>query len=372
LTPAPTAAPTETPIPETAVERISLTAVVENAFERPLYVTHAGDNRLFVVEQPGRIRIVANGELLPEPFLDISERVGSTQLEQGLLGLAFHPDYANTGSFFLNYTDQAGNTQIARFEVSSQNSDRAEPNSETILLSLNQPYPNHNGGQMAFGPDGYLYIGLGDGGSANDPLGSGQDANTLLGSILRLDVDGIDGQAGIPRDNPFVNDTTKRDEIWAWGLRNPWRFSFDRVTGELFIADVGQNLWEEINVQARGSRGGENYGWNIMEGSRCFNAELCNEVGLQVPVFEYSHQEGCSVTGGYVYRGSEYLDLYGNYFFGDFCQGTIWRLFREDDGTWSPAVVLDTNHVISSFGEDAQGELYLTDHTSGSIYKIVP
>lgn len=346
--------------------------MLENAFTRPLYVTHAGDERLFVVEQPGRIRIVTNGQLSPQPFLDITDRVGSSQLEQGLLSLAFHPDYSENSAFFVNYTDLSGNTQIARYEVSAEDPNRANPDSETILLSLNQPYPNHNGGQIAFGPDGYLYIGVGDGGSANDPLNSGQDPSTLLGTLLRLDVDNIPGQAGIPGDNPFVNDDSRRNEIWAWGLRNPWRFSFDRLTGDLFIADVGQNLWEEINLQSAESPGGLNYGWNIMEGNHCFNAQECSAEGFELPIFEYPHAEGCSVTGGYIYRGEQFLALYGNYFLGDFCQGTIWRLFPNQDGSWSAAVVLDTNHVISSFGEDAQGELYLTDHTTGSLYQLQP
>jgi glucose/arabinose dehydrogenase len=371
-TPPPAATLTETPIPETPVDAIQLIPVIENAFTRPLYVTHAGDERLFVVEQSGRIQIVTDGQLAPLPFLDITDRVGSSQLEQGLLGLAFHPDYANNGAFFVNYTDLSGSTQIARYETSAEDPDRANPDSEVILLSLNQPYPNHNGGQVAFGPDGYLYVGVGDGGSANDPLNSGQDPSTLLGTLLRLDVDNIPGQAGIPGDNPFVSNDDRRNEIWAWGLRNPWRFSFDRLTGDLFIADVGQNLWEEINLEPAGSPGGLNYGWNIMEGNHCFNAQECSTEGLELPIFEYPHAEGCSVTGGYVYRGEQFLELYGNYFLGDFCQGTIWRLFPAGDGSWASAVVLDTNHVISSFGEDAQGELYLTDHTTGSLYQLQP
>lgn len=371
-TPIPSLTPSPTAIPETAVANISLAPVVEGVFQRPLYVTHAGDERLFVVEQPGRIRIVRSGELVPEPFLDITDRVGSSQLEQGLLSLAFHPDYQQNGYFFVNYTDQAGDTKISRFLVGDQGPDTADPASEVILLSLDQPYPNHNGGQLAFGPDGYLYVGVGDGGSANDPLNSGQDPSTLLGSLLRLDVNPQLAGAGIPADNPFVADPVRRDEIWAWGLRNPWRFSFDRLTGDLFIADVGQNLWEEINFQDATSPGGENYGWNIMEAGHCFLGDGCSSDGLQLPIFEYDHTLGCSVTGGYVYRGQQFLELYGNYFLADFCQGTIWRLFPNEDGSWSGAVVLDTNHVISSFGEDAAGEIYLTDHTTGSLYQIQP
>jgi glucose/arabinose dehydrogenase len=213
---------------------------------------------------------------------------------------------------------------------------------------------------------------VGDGGSANDPLNSGQDPGTLLGTILRLDVDQSAANYAIPDTNPFVENASGRQEIWAWGLRNPWRFSFDRLTGDLFIADVGQNLWEEIHFQPADSPGGENYGWNILEGSHCFLGDPCDSSGLELPIFEYSHQEGCSITGGYMYRGTQYLDLYGNYFVADFCQGIVWRLFQEKSGSWTAAVVHDSPYVISSFGEDAAGELYLIDHTGGSIYQLRP
>jgi glucose/arabinose dehydrogenase len=369
----PTAIPTETPIPTNPVASINLEPVIEGAFTRPLYLTHAGDKRLFVVEQAGVIRIIDEaGTLLDSSYLDIRDRVGSTQLEQGLLGLAFHPNYTENGAFFVNYTDLAGNSYISRFLVDPEDPNHANPDSETILLSYDQPFPNHNGGQVAFGPDGYLYIGVGDGGSANDPFGNGQNLETLLGTVLRLEVDTSSDTYKIPETNPFVGDANALDEIWAWGLRNPWRFSFDRITGDLFIADVGQNLWEEVDFQAANSSGGENYGWNILEGFHCFLTDPCDSTGLVLPIFEYSHQEGCSVTGGYMYRGSQYPELYGNYFVTDYCQGNIWRLYPEASGTWNSAMIFDSPYVISSFGEDAAGNLYVLDHNGGSIYKITP
>ncbi len=372
VTPAPTATPTETPIPAKPVEAITLAPIIDETFVKPLYLTHAQDDRLFVVEQAGIIHIIRDGALLEMPFLDIRSRIGSTQLEQGLLGLAFHPDYAETGTFFVNYTNLEGDTQISRFAVDPDNADLADPNSETKLLTIEQPFPNHNGGQILFGPDGYLYVTVGDGGSANDPFVNGQNTGTLLGTILRLDVDYSDGSYSIPFDNPFVDDDDRLNEIWAWGLRNPWRISFDRSTGDLFIADVGQNLWEEVHFQPEESSGGENYGWNIMEGFHCFPNDPCDTSGLELPIFEYSHQQGCSITGGYMYRGMQYPELYGNYFVADYCQGTVWRLFPEDSGEWSDALVHDSGYVISSFGEDAAGELYILDHDGGSIYQIRP
>lgn len=370
----PTVEPTFVPVITSPVSEVALEPIVSGELQQITFLTHAFDDRLFVLEQVGRIRIVENGQVLAQPFLDITDRVGSSSSEQGLLGLAFHPDYAtlgaaNEGVFFVNYTDKNGNTRIARYSVSGDDPNTADPTSEIIYLTQEQPYPNHNGGSLAFGPDGYLYAGLGDGGSANDPLQSGQDLSTLLGKVLRLDVDAAGGAFTIPDDNPFVGVAEARPEIWAYGLRNPWRFSFDRATGDFYIADVGQNTWEEVNMQPAPSAGGENYGWNIMEGSHCFRADSCDQNGLVLPIFDYDHSQGCSVTGGYVYRGQLYPALMGNYFVSDYCTGTIWRVFAEGDG-WISDVVLDTDLVISSFGEDANGELYVLDYRSGGIFRL--
>jgi glucose/arabinose dehydrogenase len=297
---------------------------VASGLERPVGIANAGDGsgRLFILEQVGRIRIVRDGELLSSPFLDISGRVGSSASEQGLLGLAFHPGYAENGLFFVNYTDQQGDTVVARFSVSAD-PNRADPASEAQILTLPQPAGNHNGGHLAFGPDGYLYVGTGDGGGAGDQYGNGQNGGTLLGAMLRLDVDGAQPYL-IPAGNPFVDNPAVRDEIWALGLRNPWRYSFDRLTGDLYIADVGQNQYEEVNYQPADAPGGLNYGWPIMEGMHCFPADRdCARAGLTQPVVEYQHAQGCSVTGGYVYRGQEFPALTGIYLFGDFCSGRI-------------------------------------------------
>jgi glucose/arabinose dehydrogenase len=354
------------------VDSISLVPVLEGVFSRPVYLTHALDERLFIVEQSGVVHILKDGQLLEDPFLDIQDRVGSSQLEQGLLSIAFHPDYQQNGRFFADYTDADGTTHISSFTVSEDDPDRADVSSEVILLSVDQPFPNHNGGQLKFGPDGYLYVGLGDGGSANDPLGNGQDPNTLLGSLLRLDVDHSQEIYAIPDTNPFISDENRRNELWAWGLRNPWRFSFDKLTGDLFIADVGQNLWEEVHFQPAASQGGENYGWNIMEASNCFLDSSCDKTGLELPIFEYNHQEGCSITGGYMYRGHQFLSLYGNYFVADFCSGNIWSLYPETEESWSSTKVLDSDLVISSFGEDVNGDLYILVHDDGSLFQIQP
>ncbi len=369
-TPSITPTPTVTPIPATPVTRITLQRVTDYSFFKPTYLTHAGDDRLFVTEQQGVIRIIQDGQVLSEPFLYIVDQVGSTQYEQGLLSVAFHPNYAENGRFFINYTNLSGDTVISAWRASPDNPNVADYGSEQILLTIRQPYANHNGGQIKFGPDGYLYVGMGDGGSANDPLGAGQDLNTLLGKMLRLDVDfNPDGYA-IPPDNPFVNEAA-RNEIWAYGVRNPWRFTFDRLTGDLFMADVGQNLWEEINWQPASSAGGENYGWNVMEAGHCFTNSGCDQSDLVLPIFEYNHELGCSVTGGYVSRGMEDLALYGNYFLADFCQGTIWSLFPHGDGSWQSNVVYQGAGNVSSFGEDVNGGLYVVDQL-GSVYRIRP
>lgn len=352
--------------------QLELEAVVAG-LDRPLGAAHAGDGsgRLFILEKPGRIRILHHGALLDRPFLDLSDRVGSSASEQGLLGLAFHPRYAENGRLFVNYTDRDGDTVVAQFLV-SDDPDRAEPGSEQIVLSLDQPAGNHNGGHLAFGPDGYLYIGTGDGGGAGDQFGNGQNGQTLLGAMLRLDVDGGLPYA-VPPDNPFLGNDSVRDEIWAIGLRNPWRYSFDRLTGDLYIADVGQNLYEEVNHRPAGSTGGENYGWPIMEGLHCFPADRsCDQSGLVLPVQEYDHSQGCSVTGGLVYQGQRYPALHGIYLYGDYCSGNIWGLAPDNASGWRVARLAQTGVQITSFAEDEAGELYLTDIAGGVLYRLRP
>jgi glucose/arabinose dehydrogenase len=342
---------------------------IVSGLERPVYLTHAGDTtgRLFVVEQSGRIRILQNGALLADPFLDLTDLVNDSGNEQGLLGLAFHPDYAANGLFFVNYTDANGDTAVVRYSVSAD-PNRADPASAKMILQVAQPFPNHNGGDLAFGPDGYLYIGLGDGGSAGDPQGNGQNLKALLGKLLRIDVNPGDPY-GIPPDNPFVGHPEARPEIWAYGLRNPWRYSFDRATGDLYIADVGQNAYEEIDYQPAGSQGGENYGWNFMEGAHPFKGQA--PAGLTAPVAEYSHQVGgCSVTGGYVYRGPSLPALNGVYLYGDYCSGQVWALYRSGS-SWENVALLNAFFTISSFGEDANGEVYVLDHGGGAVYQWV-
>jgi len=364
--------PTPTVVPNYPVSQIQLTPVVTDGLRLPLYLTYADreDSRLFVVQQNGLIRIIQDGNLLEEPFLNIRDRVGAEANEQGLLSVAFHPQYTQNGYFYVNYTNLEFNTTVSRFHVSPDNPNLADPASEEILLTVEQPYANHNGGLVKFGPDGYLYIGMGDGGSQGDPQNRAQNGRVLLGKILRIDVDAsADSPYGIPASNPFVADDNYRNEIWAVGVRNPWRFSFDRETGDLFVADVGQNLWEEVNFRPMTSTGGENYGWNLLEGTHCYQRENCDTTGLILPVFEYDHSQGCAVTGGYVYRGQQFPPLRGNYFLADYCTGFIWRLFPLADGTWDTAKVLESGHIISSFGEGANGELYIVDINNG-IYQI--
>jgi glucose/arabinose dehydrogenase len=334
--------------------------------QKPLYLTHAGDGsgRIFVLEQDGVIRIVNERSIIQEiPFLDIRSKVRSRG-EQGLLGLAFHPDFSLNGHFYVHYSDKKGETVISRFSV-TDDPDKADSNSEEIVLTHPQPYGNHNGGQIEFGPDGYLYIGLGDGGSRGDPKDNGQNPSTLLGAILRLDVDTVEPYSS-PKGNPFVNSLDHRSEIWAFGLRNPWRFSFDRLTGDLYIADVGQDSWEEIDFQLANSSGGENYGWNQMEGNHCY-VERCNPSTFVAPVAEYSHSDGCSVTGGYVYRGGANNNLKGVYMYGDYCSGSIWTLLKNDSDEWANRLFMKTKLKISSFGEDEAGEIYVVDH-QGYVY----
>jgi glucose/arabinose dehydrogenase len=341
----------------------------------PLLVTAPpGDlTRIFIVDKGGRIRIVKDGTLLAQPFLDISSRVSGGG-EQGLLGLAFHPDYASNRLLVVNYTNTAGDTRVAVFRVSA-NPDLADAASEQTILAIDQPFSNHNGGMIAFGPDGKLYIGTGDGGSGGDPQGNAQNRNSLLGKILRLTVN-ENGQASIPADNPFVGQSGARGEVWSYGLRNPWRFSFDRQTGDLYIADVGQNAREEVDVatQASGLGRGANFGWNTMEGNACYSpASNCNRTGLVLPVLDYTHADGCSITGGYVYRGSAIAGLQGAYFYSDYCSGWV-RSFRlsgtstTDRQEWA---TLSPGGNVPSFGEDASGELYVMN-ASGVVYRIAP
>jgi glucose/arabinose dehydrogenase len=335
----------------------------------PVGVTHAGDGtgRLFILEQTGRVVVHDGSQVLPSPFLDVSALVSCCG-ERGLLGLAFHPRYAANGLFYVNYTNTAGDTVIARYQVSGD-PNLADPASAQILLTVGQPFANHNGGQLAFGPDGFLYIALGDGGSGDDPGNRAQNLGTLLGKILRIDVDGASPYA-IPGDNPFRTTQGAQPEIWAYGLRNPWRFSFDREFGDLFIADVGQNTLEEVNFQPAASAGGENYGWRVMEGTQCYPpGSSCDPSGLTPPVVDYSHALGCSVTGGYVYRGTAYPRMRGVYFYGDYCSGRLWGLTR-DGGTWTSQELLATGPSISSFGEDEAGELFLVDYGAGAILRV--
>jgi glucose/arabinose dehydrogenase len=326
--------------------------------------------RMFVVEQAGRIRVVENGQLLSTPFLDISDRVESRGNEQGLLGLAFHPRFKDNPIFFVNYTDRDKHDVIARFRLSSD-PHRADAGSEVRLISQDDPFPNHNGGVLAFGPDGFLYAGLGDGGGADDVLGSGQNKNTLLGKILRLDVDHGNPYA-IPADNPFVA-AGGSSEIWAYGLRNPWRISFDRANGDLYIADVGQDTWEEVDFWPAGAPGGANFGWNYREGFHHFAGSPPVALHLISPIAEYSHDEGgCSVTGGFVYRG-HLPNWPGIYLYGDYCSGKIWGLLHppgsSSQAAWPSKVLFETKASITTFGQDLAGEVYFADR-SGVIYRL--
>jgi len=339
--------------------------LVASGLDRPLDLTApTGDPRLFVAEQTGAIRIISSGSVLPTPFLDLSGLVLCCG-ERGLLGIAFHPNYAANGRFFVSYSKGNGDSRIAEYAVSG-NPDVANT-TETLILDVPQPFSNHNGGQIAFGLDGYLYISMGDGGDA----AHGQPRTELLGSILRIDVDGASPYA-IPSTNPYAGHQTFRQELWNYGLRNPWRFSFDRQTGDMYIADVGQNLWEEIDFQPAVSPGGENYGWNTMEGSHCFNATTCNQAGLTLPVLDYAHVGGaCSVTGGYVYRGTSIQGLAGRYCYADLCARWV-RSFLMSSGQATELTewtALTPSGSITSFGQDADGELYVL--AGSSVHRIV-
>jgi glucose/arabinose dehydrogenase len=369
-------APAAPALPDLTGVAVRLEPLLEN-LEQPLFVTHAGDGsgRLFVVEKVGRILLLEDGQLQPAPFLDITDKV-SLSSEQGLLGLAFAPDFATSGQFYINYTNAIGDSVIARFAVAADDPNRADAASELPILQLDQPAPNHNGGMITFGPDGYLWIGMGDGGAANDRFGNGQNPQTLLGKMLRINVNSDPDEAyTIPADNPWVaadsNGQDVRNEIWAVGLRNPWRFSFDRQTGDLWIGDVGQNMYEEIHFVPAGSAGGLNFGWPIMEGLHCFQEENCDPTGLEMPVAEYTHAGNCSVTGGYVYRGAAHPAWNGVYFYGDYCGGRIWGLAPDGSGGWTTVELLQNPMALSSFGEDEAGELYVTDLSGGVVYRMV-
>ncbi|MFQ5993750.1 MAG: PQQ-dependent sugar dehydrogenase [Acidiferrobacterales bacterium] len=355
------------PIPRIALREVA------SGLRKPVHVTNAGDgsNRLFIVEQGGVIRILEVGQLRAQPFLDIQDRVVSGG-ERGLLSVAFHPNYARNGRFYVNYTtrDRGLFTIVGEFERATPN--HANSRSERVLLKIRQPFGNHNGGQLAFGPEGYLYIGMGDGGAANDPHDNGQKTDTLLGAMLRVDIDRrTPSQAyAIPPDNPFTGRPGYRPEIWAYGLRNPWRFSFDVANGRLYLADVGQNSYEEIDVIEKGG----NYGWNIMEGNICTPDvnRRCNKTGLSLPIFTYPQPEGFSVTGGFVYRGRAIPALCGVYVYGDYVTERIWGLRYDGYRVTRQRKLLKTRHAISSFGEDEVRELYVADHAGGKILKMVP
>lgn len=359
--------------------QIRLQSVFEPVIKRlmrrlhaPVELTHAkdGSGRLFIVEQRGTIRILKNGKLSKKHFLDIRERVTNGG-EKGLLGLAFHPEFSKTRRFFVNYTSakKGLHTVISEFTVGN-NPEEADETSERILLTISQPFSNHNGGKIAFGPDNYLYIGMGDGGAANDPEGSGQDLSTLLGKMLRIDVDKKSGRKpyAIPPDNPFISEANAVPEIFAFGLRNPWRFSFDNTTGLLYVGDVGQNAREEINV----IRKGRNYGWNIMEGTVCTPRvnPKCNKKGLDLPIHDYPRSEGTVVVGGYVYRGKAIPGLSGTYIFGDFGNGRIWGLEYDGNKVTHHRLLFNTDLSISALGNDEEGELYVVG-LGGEVLKII-
>ena len=342
---------------------------VVTGLEKPVAITHAGDSRLFITLKRGLILIWDRNSVLPAPFLDLTSVVDSTADEQGLYSVAFHPDYQRNGFFYVCYTDRANETIVARYSRTKDDSNRGDPDSARVLLRVQRPRAEHYGGQLQFGPDGYLYISSGDGGippeAARDPL-------SLLGKILRIDVtlDDVAPYYRIPSSNPFANVDSARGEIWASGLRNPWRFSFDRETRAVFIADVGNATNEEIDVQPPTSGGGEDYGWPRMEGLDCFVPAVdCQTGSLVLPVLTYNHSVGCSVIGGYRYRGRAYPRLNGIYFYGDFCKGWIWGARQNPDGTWSNQIALDTNLLVSAFGEDVDGELFVADYR-GTLYSI--
>ncbi|MFN8499097.1 MAG: PQQ-dependent sugar dehydrogenase [Anaerolineae bacterium] len=352
---------------ETAALSITLTPVA-TGFDQPVDMAapNDGSGRLFIVEQTGKIRVWNGSSILPTPFLDAHTLI-STSSERGLLSMALHPNYAANRTFFVYYTNTSGDLTLTRYQASASNPNVADTTTATVLLTIPHPgQSNHNGAKLAFGPDGYLYFGTGDGGGGGDPNGNAQNLNVLLGKMLRLDVDHGSPYA-VPPTNPFVGQSGKRGEIWADGLRNPWRFSFDRQTGEMWIGDVGQGAWEEVDLQPAGV-GGQNYGWNIMEGNVCYNATSCNQAGLTLPILVYGHGAGdCAIVGGYRYRGAAYPGLAGVYFYGDYCSGRIWGLTRSG-ATWTPSAPFSSGLSLRSFGEDASGELYVLG--SSGVYRL--
>jgi glucose/arabinose dehydrogenase len=376
---------------------VALAPTIPGGLTQPVGIANAGDgsNRLFIVEQPGKIRVFENGVLLAAPFIDFGSSLGGLSLisgctatscggERGLLGLTFHPDYSVNGFFYVYYTRDDGDIQISRYQVSAGDPNLADQASATPILRIeHSSQGNHNGGNLMFGPlDGYLYLGTGDGGGGGDPSENAQNLDVLLGKLLRIDIDNDDFPAdpdrnyAIPLLNPFSGATAGADEIWAWGLRNPWRWSFDRETHDLYIADVGQGAWEEIDFEPFDSEGGVNYGWDCREGAHPFDQpgdeEDCDSPPFQEPILEYDHGLGCSVTGGFVYRGSTSAAIYGHYFYGDFCTGRIWRGIPAGGGTWTSQELFDTAFNISSWGEDEDAKLYLSDRGGGALYRLTP
>ena len=384
-----------------AEEKNLSSVLIADGYKKPVFITSSPNNAklLYIVEQAGLIKLINDGKKLSRPFFDINKRVVNPNRpgdERGLLGFAFHPNHTNNGKFYINYMDNDGNTIISEFSTNSEL--RADHKSERIILKLKQPYGNHNGGDIQFGPDGYLYISIGDGGKAGDPLNAGQDLSSLFGKIIRIDIE--QEPYGIPKSNPFFGQKDKREEIWAWGLRNVWRFSFDKQTGDKYLADVGQNKWEEVNFEPASSKGGLNYGWRIMEANHCYDPkENCPTEGLIKPIIEYPNDanhpafafriieelsfsetdvEGCSVTGGYVYRGQKIKSMQGQYIFGDYCSGNIWTLkvvngkainFKNRTEEINIGGGEFTTY-ISSFGQDSDGEIYIIDY-NGGIYKLI-
>lgn len=380
-------AATGSDIPGSGTTEVTLTLeLVTSGLDGPVYVTHAGDERLFMVESPGRLRIWRDGELVAQPFLDLTPQVLSGG-ERGFLGVAFHPNYSvpdmpGQGLFWVNYTNLDGDTVIARYTVSPEDPDQAALESERVLLTIEQPFGNHNGGQLQFGPpeglegQRYLYIGMGDGGSGGDPQNHAQRDDTLLGKMLRLapslDPEPVPPFYAIPPDNPHLDAMAPWQTIWAKGLRNPWRFSFDRMTGDLYIADVGQNAFEEIHITRAGTPGGVNYGWRLMEGHTCFNPpENCDNGTLTLPEVTYAQENGrCAIVGGYVYRGVQFPAFSGTYLYADYCSGEIFALRADASMVLSTTLLHTHTERLTSFGEDANGELYVVEQ-AGNVYHMV-